>query len=71
MVKIVPVHYFHKQLLRLLLGLHHIQPSAYNNVAAYPLGKYKPIYRAVCVPEEKYIWMHAQKHNLLKNQKVH
>jgi len=36
----------------LLLGLCHIQPSAYNNVATYPLGKYKPTFRAVCVPEE-------------------
>jgi len=33
----------------IILGLRHIQPSAYNNVAIYPLGKYKPTFRAMCV----------------------
>jgi len=39
------------KLLLLLLGPRQIQPSAYNNVATYPLDKYKPAFRAVCVPE--------------------
>ena len=34
------------------LGPHRIQPSAYNNVATYPLDKYKLAFRAVSVPEE-------------------
>jgi len=37
----------------ILLGPHHMQPSAYYNFATYPLSKYKPTFRAVCcVPEE-------------------
>ena len=44
-------------LLSLVLGCitrtasHTVQPSAYNNVATYPLGKYKPAFRAVCKRE--------------------
>ena len=53
-------------LLLLLLGPRHIQPSAYTNVATYPLGKYKQCHRkhseqcACTCGNDTYAYVHRQ-----------
>ena len=48
-----------KCLILFIVGLELIQPSVYSNIVTYSLGKYKPTFRAVCVPEQM-IHMHRQ-----------